>query len=497
MPEHLRALVIVLILASMIFALARRPLSPLIDDHDFVRRRNIWLGLTMTAFLAHDFWLYFLVASLVLFFSSQREHNRIALFFLLLFLIPPVTARIPGLGMINYLIEVNHIRLLLLVVLLPALLAIQHRRETVAFGRNWPDRLLAAYLLLSVALQLREDSLTNFLRIGFYQYIDVFLPYYVISRTLTTVQAFKDALSSFVLAVMALSAIGLFESTRHWLLYPGLVEALGLNWEIMGYLGRSGILRASATTGQAIVLGYVMAVAIGFYLFIKNRIASSLYRYLFGTLLTLGLIAPLSRGPWIGACVMVIIFIAMGNHAARRLIMLTMIGITSIFLLASLPGGQRFVDLLPFIGETEKSTIDYRERLLGNAMAVIDRNPWFGSIDYLNSEEMQALSQGAGLIDLVNTYLQVALENGYVGLFLFVGFFATALYGTHKAMRYLTPKDHEIYRLGQSILATQAGILVIIFTVSSISVIPIIYWSVAGLCVAYIQLTKQVSYLEK
>lgn len=41
------------------------------------------------------------------------------------------------------------------------------------------------------------------------------------------------------------------------------------------------------------------------------------------------------------------------------------------------------------------------------------------------------------------------------------------------------------------LLATLTGILVIIFTVSSITFIPVVYWSIAGLGVAYIQMVRR------
>jgi hypothetical protein len=49
----------------------------------------------------------------------------------------------------------------------------------------------------------------------------------------------------------------------------------------------------------------------------------------------------------------------------------------------------------------------------------------------------------------------------------------------------LPERGGEHYLLGQALIATLLGILVIIFTASSITVIPVIYWSVAGLGVGY------------
>jgi O-antigen ligase len=179
-------------------------------------------------------------------------------------------------------------------------------------------------------------------------------------------------------------------------------------------------------------------------------------------------------------------YLAIGPHAIRRLGMLALASIASLPLLAIAPGGQKVLDLLPFIGNVEKENIDYRQRLLDTSYAVIMRQPWFGSPDYRETPEMQTLLQGEGtVIDVVNTFVGVTLESGFVGLALFVGFFVSVLLGIYKAMRSVPDKDKDVHWLGRSLFATLVAILVIIFTVSSITVIPIIYWSVAGLGVAY------------
>ena len=175
----------------------------------------------------------------------------------------------------------------------------------------------------------------------------------------------------------------------------------------------------------------------------------------------------------------------------RRLAMLAMAGLVALPLLAVMPGGQKVLDLLPFVGSVEKGNITYREQLFENAMIVIERNLWFGSENFRNTPEMQAMRQGQGIIDVVNTYLHIALQSGLVGLSLFVGFFVAALLGIRKALRSLADKEDDIYRLGRALLATLVGILIIIATVSSITIIPVVYWSVAGLGVAYAQMVRE------
>ena len=79
----------------------------------------------------------------------------------------------------------------------------------------------------------------------------------------------------------------------------------------------------------------------------------------------------------------------------------------------------------------------------------------------------------------------------FTGLSLYVSFFALTMLGIYRAMRSLQDRDGEEYLLGRALLATLVGILVTIFTVSSITIIPLVYWSVAGLGVAYAQMVRK------
>jgi len=189
--------------------------------------------------------------------------------------------------------------------------------------------------------------------------------------------------------------------------------------------------------------------------------------------------------------VIVVVFIALGRGAVRRLALLAVAGMLALPLLTIVPGGDKVLDMLPFIGNLEKENITYRKQLMDNSWIVIQRNPLFGSFDFRNTPEMQSMIQGEGIIDIVNTYINLALRVGLVGLGLFVAFFVTVLHGIRKAMRSFPDKDDERRQLGRALLATLIGILVIIFTVSSITFIPVVYWTVAGLGVAYIQMARR------
>ncbi len=490
MPDHLRALIVILVLATAFFAFARKSACDIAGTENFVRRRNLWFALTLAAFLTQSFWLYAFIAILLFIRANRRESNPVALYFFILFILPVANVQIPGIGFFSNFFELSHLRILALLILLPAYLSLRKQSDTPSFLRTGPDKALAAYLLLSTALFLREDSLTSCLRQAFYLFIDVFLPYFVISRSLKNMQLYREAILSLVLVILLIALIAVFESNKHWLLYASVERVLGTSG-MTGYIARDGILRAIVSAGHPIALGYLMVVGMGLYLFLQRSIQRKFVRRFGMVLLVGGLIAPLSRGPWVGAVALLIVFVLTGRNPARHLMSVFLAAMLAFSLASILPGGERAINLLPFIGTTEKATIDYRDQLLTNSLIVIQHNPWFGSINFRDEPEMVAMRQNNGLIDIVNAFVAIGMESGLVGLGLFVAFFALTLLGIYRAMHLISDKDSEEYLLGRALLATILGIMVTIGTVSSITIIPIVYWSVAGLGVAYAQMIRK------
>jgi hypothetical protein len=490
-PEHLRALIVILVLAALAFALARRTACAVaMSPADFARRRNLWFGVTLTAFLAHNFWVYIVVCGVLLWLAARRESNAPALYFFLLFAVPTVGVNIGGLGLLEQLFNIDYLRLLSLTVLLPAYFALRRNPEVVPFGRLLPDKLLLAYLALQFLLMLETTTFTNALRVGFfYPFLDVWLPYYVASRALRSHEAVREALMAFVVAALVLSAIGVFEMLKGWLLYKSLEDALGASWAYSTYLRRGdGPLRALASTGQPIALGFVLAVALGCFLYLARLVPDRKLRIVAGLVLLGGLVAPLSRGPWVGALLILVVFLGTGPSVQRLSVLV--LGGLALFagLLASGTGGG-IAQYLPF-GNTDSFNVTYRERLLEIALQEIMRSPWFGGLEVIYSPAFRELVQGESFVDFVNTYVGIALSSGFVGLGLFCGFFAAVGLSLWRTVS-RSDRKSESRALGRALLATLAGILAIIFTVASITVIPAVYWSLAGIAVAYSLLAQQ------
>lgn len=490
MPEYLRAMAVILGLAAVVFAIARRPAAVVMGDAEFKRRRDLWIALTLIAFLSRNIWIYMVVAGVLLWVAAGRESNRQALFYFLLFAVPPAPAVIPGFGGINYLFSIDHLRLLSLAVLLPTCLKLHAESEVGPFGKLACDRYVGAYLIFLFALQLNATTFTDALRNLFYVVTDILLPYYAASRSMRGIEEFRDALMAFVVACLVLVPIAVFELAKHWLLYVALINAQGVDWAMAGYLLRGGSLRAQASAGQPIALGYVMAVAAGLHAFLRTSLPPVIW-HLGMLALIAGMIAPQSRGPWVGALAIAVTFVLSGPKPFQHLLLGIFGALLALPVLLASPVGDKVVDRLPFVGTLDAGNVEYRELLFDTSLKIIGRHPWFGDHDYMHDPAMQVLMQGQGIIDVVNTYLEVALANGVVGLALFVAVFVSLLIAIAAGIRHLPSDADEPRLLGRTLLAVLVGILITIATVSSVTVIPIVYWSVAGLGAAYVRLAAE------
>ncbi len=494
MAEHLRALPVILVFASVIFALARAPLTTqACTPEDYRRRCKLWFALTLAAFLSHNFWLFIVVVGFALVLNLKSEPNRFGLYFSLILVLPPISASLPGLGFFNELFAINFQRLLALCLLLPTFIALCKDRSVEPPGRLWCDKLLLGYLGLEVLLTLPHRTATSVLRDSvFYAFTDVWLPYYVASRAVRSLPVFRDTIAAFVVSTMVLGLILAFEFARLRLLYSALAPALGVfdyGWST--YLGRAEGMRGQGSIGHPIAAGYTCAVALGLYLYLRTRVPPGWKRHLGALVLVGGLAGALSRAPWVGAAMILVLFVLLGPAPGRGLVRIGGAILALVPLLIATPQGRKVIDLLPWIGTVEAHNVEGRERLGQVAFRVFLETPVFGRFDVLSHPDMESLRGGHGIIDLVNTYVVVALRGGGVSLALFVGFFLVALTGLFKNLRRVPDHADERRVLGRALLATLIGVLFMIGTVSPVLNIPTLYWCLGGLAVGYAHMGMQ------
>ena len=481
MFNNLKALIVVLVLSTIVFVIAKPVCLRFIAQDDFVRRRNVWFALTITAFSSPSFWIYAAIALPLIYWAARKDPNPTALYLLLLHVIPPLGFHIPMIG-INQLFELSSYRILSIAILIPAawhIVRTPQRDGRTAMTQM--DILLLAYLALQLVLLLPYETFTNTMRRAFLSVLDVLLLYYVVSRDCVTREKLSDAMITFVLACAVLATIAVFESVRNWLLYSGIGSAWGdpIRW---AYLLRGDSLRAQASAGHSIPLGYMLAIAFGFWLFIRTQARTKLSPLVLSWL-WVGMVAGYARSPWVVGVIIFFAYAAMGPNAASRLskALLTAGALSAAAILS--PMGDKIVDSLPFIGSLDASTVDYREELARLSWTLVQQNPWLGNPFAMDN--MESLRQGQGIIDLVNAYASVALFHGLIGLALFVGFFLRGMWLVFWSQRRQASEDPDMALLGVTLLACMIGTLFMLAASSFIKAHTQLFWILGGLAAGY------------
>src|ERR1700726_4626363 len=153
----IKRLIIVLAIAATVFHLAKPIALRFMRGEGFSRRRLVWFVLTAVSFVSPSFWLYALVAGPMFVWANRRDSNPIALYLLMLHVVPPAGFNIPILGN-NGLFPLDNYRLLAFCVLLPATMRYRKNREESAGGRvGAMDVLILAFGALQVVLYTPPD----------------------------------------------------------------------------------------------------------------------------------------------------------------------------------------------------------------------------------------------------------------------------------------------------------------------------------------------------
>src|ERR1700733_7107978 len=280
---NLKELFCILVIATAIFRLSKPIALLFMTAEDFSRRRNVWFALTITAFLSPSFWLFVAVAVPVLAIAGKRDSNPIALYLLLLHVIPPMGVPVPMVGM-PYLFIINNYLLLSFCVLTPAALRlIRSKEEGQILGLQTMDYCLLAYGALTAVLFVHYErpdggvypaTFTDCMRRGFVFFFGAFVPYFSISRASGNRRAILDNLASFCLSCGLMAAVAIFEGAKHWLLYADMAGRWDIPIGISFYLMRGESLRSIASAGHSLGLGDLLVVGFGVWLYLQTHVKS-------------------------------------------------------------------------------------------------------------------------------------------------------------------------------------------------------------------------------
>ena len=488
MPEFVRAYIVVLALSVFIFFLLRRLNISFINNSELRLWRNYWLAITTISFFSPNIWVYTFFIVLLFVYATSSRIDRLALFVAVLCASPLFKLTIPGFGLINFLIVLSYVNILTLLVLVP-----EYRkwRGKFRFPPNKLDKFVLLYVIVISLLNFRDNTLTNSVRESINYCIAILLPYYMISRLVSDTETLKRLLFLMLFCIAPLALIGAFESLKYWKLYSSSIAHVLEYSKGTDYGIRGDSLRASALFVGPLTLGYVMTIGIGLTLFISNYTNRKTWLNLLVAFLASSLYFTKARGSWIGVLVLAILYIWSGPQKLGNLAKFSFAGLFSFGILSLTSVGQKIINSLPFMSpETshEASTVDYRFRLLEQSWIVFQKHPLFGTANYRDTPEMEVMRQGQGIIDVVNSYVHIALNYGMAGLSLFVIIFFGLLFSVLKSVKTLPDTEADLINIGRVLFAILGSILVMVMTVSSIDYIPVFYWVIAGMCCAYIKI---------
>jgi len=490
MPETIKALVIITIMGSFTLYIQSRIRPEFFSSNEFKKLCFLWLSITAAAFLSHNYWLFIFFTFIVINIGLKKQslNNLFFTYIWLLPLLPVLSKEIPGLGGIRFLFELNYPRLLSLTILLPIFLAQNDRRK--AFFRLPGDKLFTGYLLINMVISTRNGDITNILRSNLYIFTDIFLPYYAASRSFKTFNDFRKVAFVIFASASILAAVALFEIAKSWHLYSSLNNSLAINQHFSSYLFREGLLRASSSFSTSITLGYMLVIGMGMGLALRMPPKKKQWQKIIYALYAGALIATLARGPWVGCFILFAVYSLLHREKAvilKKLFALSIIAIPFAFFTSI---GQKIIKLLPFSGGENEGSISYRQELFDKSWVVIQQNPILGSNTYLQTPELQSMIQGQGIIDIVNTYIRIALNSGLLGLGIFILFFSHLVFNLYKAQQKIGKKEPELHLYTISLTATLISALLIIATVSSIDIVSHLYWVLGGLASGFLYFLK-------
>ncbi len=346
---------------------------------------------------------------------------------------------------------------------------------------------LSVVMLVALALA-RGTSVSNHIRALIEVSLDLALPYYIVSRGLRSSDDLRAAMLWLAAGGIVVGAILVFEVWKAWPVYNDLYRHYELPTLLLVKL-RAGLIRAGGPFVEPTSVAMVLAVcALALYLardFMRTR---GLYSLVMAAMV-IGLIAPQSRGAWIGLS----IAIAAADLLRRRYTQLgqkifVIGGIASCLFLAA--------QFSPYLSETlglsgaSTESSDYRRLLLDRGLEEFSKRPLQGySVPELGYH-LRDLVQGEGIIDFVNAYIWIMLIAGIGGLIIFTGAFVYFLGRIFRTGRFAGPQKRDV-EAGVFIFAALLMLMEMLFF-TSFGTRPAIYlFALFGFAAAYLRLQRK------
>lgn len=468
MPNHIKAYIVVMAIGFMCHLLWQRASNGLkIAGYEasYIRRIgqqyfNAWMLLTSCMFLSSNYYIFLLLSFLLIVVLRKRLpiHVQGGLYIVLLLGAPSLSKTIPGVFGLQQLVQTSWPMVLGLTFFLTS------KSGRFFVMKNGLDWVIVLFFLTVGLLLLRKPSFTDGLRDMFIFFNLICMPYFIAKKISSDIVSVKFVLLGYIFIALILSSIAVFSSLKHWNVYQSLNGSLALEeMTITGYKYRGGFLRASATVGS-IQLAIICFCAVMIYSYLLSDVQKSIFKKMGLLLLFLSIVLTFSRGPWLIGLGVLMLYFTMARGSKGIFYFVS--GLIGFGLLLYMSG--MFDPVMQGLLLRDSGNVDYRQQLLKLGIAEVMKNPLLGNLNFRNSADLQVLRQGEGIVDIVNTYLQIALGYGVLALVFFV--YAILIWPVNVYRRAKKYGDPEILGTARVYLMVLFGIAGMIFTVSSFNV---------------------------
>ena len=353
---------------------------------------------------------------------------------------------------------------------------------------EWDIIVLSVVFMISMAIA-RETTISHHFRALAETSLDLALPYYIVSRGLRTSEDLRSAMLWLGAGGLVIAALLVFEVWKGWPIFNELYRVYELPTLLLVKV-RAGLIRAGGPFGEPTSVAMVLAIcALALYLsrdYFRNR---RTYMLLMAVIIV-GLIAPQSRGAWIGVCIAIAAADLLRGHHAQLARKLFIVGgaISCLFLAAQF--SSYLSETLGLSGGSSASS-DYRRLLLHRGLEEFANHPILGHSMQELQPRIPDLVQGEGIIDFVNAYIWIMLIAGLVGLVIFVGPFIHFLIGILRSGQFRGARQRDV-EAGVFVFGTLLMFMEMLFFTSFGTTRPSFYlFALFGFAAAFLRLQRQ------
>lgn len=295
-------------------------------------------------------------------------------------------------------------------------------------SRKWTteDFLVLTLFLIMAVGNVGFVKLNDTLRAWVQQFLLIVMPYILFRSALKSTSDYRATIACFGVASLFLAVFAIYEARMSTDVFDIITRRLtGIYMPRTDM--RGGMLRASATMGGPLALACFMTVGMFALACSRDFFRNAAGYYGCLALAFLGLLATQSRGSLIALLVSAIVLsLALRKRAiAAGAAAVTVVTWPTLQALAKMsPAVASFMNGGAAVHSGQY--YDYRNLLLERGLQVAASHPLTGMRLTQVLDALADITQGEGIVDLVNVYLVILLISGIVGLVPFLGLTLTS-----------------------------------------------------------------------